>query len=91
MKIPKELLGEKSIKSIEILEIKKRNWFIRIFTINYWKVTNKINGKIKKYNCWAGVLNPHLTDVFYSLLDKHLNLNSQDYRYWMEKLTKELM
>lgn len=55
---------------MKILDIKKRNWIVRIFTINYWRVTIEMeNGHIKHFNCWADTNSPNIDSLLW-----HLNI-----------------
>lgn len=63
------IFGDMLLKSnVEILEIKRRNIFARIFTINSFKVTFKYNNKIIKINAWVGMCDEESYEkLFYSV------------------------
>ena len=57
--------------SFKILKIRKRNWFGRIFTIDYYRVTVELdNGKVVKVNAWAGIDEPQKSSLVYSIREK---------------------
>ena len=57
--------------SFKILQIRKRNWFARIPTIDYYKVTVELDdGKVVRVNAWAGIDEPQKGHLVYSIRKK---------------------
>ena len=57
--------------SFKILKIRKRNWFARIPTVDYYKVTVELeNGKVVRVNAWAGIDEPQKGHLVYSVRKK---------------------
>lgn len=57
----------------KILSIKRRNWFLRTFSINVndWHVIVELEDKrILKLRCWAGCSEPKITSLQWSIEDE---------------------
>lgn len=68
----KELLENKEIK-YKILSIKRRNWFLRTFSMSVsdWNVMVELEDKrILKLRCWAGWSEPNLQSLQWSIEDE---------------------
>lgn len=53
---------------IKIIDIVKRPWWQRIFTVNYWRVTvEDEEGTRYTLNAWAGVGHPNTDSLKYDI------------------------
>lgn len=59
---------------IEITEIRKARWFQRLFSINRWTVIIKYKGKKLKLLAWAGINDPSLDNIYYSVVGQIQNM-----------------
>ena len=58
---------------VKIIDIVKRPWWQRIFTINYWRVTVEDEmGERRTFDAWAGIGHPSITSLEYSIR-KHIH------------------
>jgi len=55
----------------KILDVRKRNFLISMFSIEKFKVTVQLeNGQIVSFNAWAGVHNPTLDGLIWDVKRK---------------------
>ena len=56
-------------QGIKILRIKKRNPFVRFFSIDHYNVTFRYGKKILRGNFWAGVNDPDIDCIYWSIME----------------------
>lgn len=74
---------------LKIMDIKKRNWFVCLFTWKHWKVKLKLEKKIIVLNCWANINEPELGCLWYSI-EKQLDIRTKDIKISVELLSSTL-
>lgn len=52
---------------IKVLRIKKRNWLVRMFSINYYRVKFEFKGSTIEINAWANIHNEDKDKIYWCI------------------------